>query len=440
MSGIGDRAKGSIQNELTILQESLRIEQSELAALYYVTQLVNSSLDLDEVLNQVMDQIIRLTKAERAFLMLKNDAGELEFKIARHIDRETVEGSSFNISRTIVQRVAEQGNPIVTTNAQEDPRFRSQESVLSYSLRSILCVPLRVKEQITGVIYADNRLKAGIFGDRQRDLLTVFANQAAISIENARLHAKEIQQQLINQELETARGIQERFLPDKVPQHPEWDIAAFWHPARNVAGDFYDFYALPDGRLAIAIADVSGKGVPAALFMALSVTVLRFAMGLNFSPGELMNQANQAILSSQQSRMFATAFACYLDLESSVMQFASAGHNPPLLYRAATDQCEYLEVSGVAMGVFKEAQYAEDVVTLGEGDVLILFTDGITEAINEDQEEFEEGRLEKVVMQHASRPAQELVDLIIEAVAAFATEQGVFDDETLVVVKRQNST
>jgi sigma-B regulation protein RsbU (phosphoserine phosphatase) len=122
------------------------------------------------------------------------------------------------------------------------------------------------------------------------------------------------------------------------------------------------------------------------------------------------------------------------------MQFASAGHNPPLLYRAAMDQCEYLEVSGVAMGVFKEAQYAEDAVTLEEGDILVLFTDGITEAINEDQEEFEEGRLEKVVMQHASRPAQELADLIIEAVAAFATEQGVFDDETLVVVKRQNST
>jgi adenylate cyclase len=141
------------------------------------------------VLNQVMDQIIQLTKAERGFLMLINDQGELEFRIARNVDRETIEGSSFNISRTIVQRVAEQGTPVVTTNAQEDPRFSAQESVVSYNLRSILCVPLRVKDKVTGVIYADNRIKSGLFGDRHRDILTAFANQSAIAIDNARLFA-----------------------------------------------------------------------------------------------------------------------------------------------------------------------------------------------------------------------------------------------------------
>ncbi len=170
------------------LQDQQR-ERSELAALFHVTQLVNSSLDLDQVLNQVMDQIIQLTKAERGYLMLINDQGELEFRTARNVDRETIEGSSFDISRTIVQRVAEQGTPVVTTNAQEDPRFSAQESVVSYNLRSILCVPLRVKGKVTGVIYADNRIKSGLFGDRHRDLLTAFANQAAIAIENARLFA-----------------------------------------------------------------------------------------------------------------------------------------------------------------------------------------------------------------------------------------------------------
>jgi sigma-B regulation protein RsbU (phosphoserine phosphatase) len=437
MTVFGERSEEPTGDELAILQESLQIEQSELAALLHVTQLVNSSLDLDQVLNQVMEQIIRLTRAERSFLMLKNDAGELEFRMARHLDRETVEGASFDISRTIAQRVAELGKPIVTTNAQEDPRFRSQESVLSYNLRSILCVPLRVKDQVTGVIYADNRFKSGIFGDRHRDLLTAFANQAAISIENARLHAKEIQQQLINQELETARAIQKSFLPETVPQHPGWDIAAFWRPARNVAGDFYDFFPLPDGRMGVAIADVSGKGVPAALFMALSVTVLRFAMGLNFSPSELMNHTNQAIISTQKSRMFATVFAGYLDLDSNTMQFASAGHNPPLLYRAAAGSCEYLEALGVAVGVFKEADYAEKMATLEAGDVLVLYTDGITEAVNGDEEEFGEERLEGLLMQYAAHTAQEITDLIIQSVAAYSGERGAFDDETLVVVKRQ---
>jgi sigma-B regulation protein RsbU (phosphoserine phosphatase) len=426
----------STHDNLKTAQESLQIERDELAALLHVTQMVNSSLDLDQVLNQVMDHIIQLTQAERGFLMLFNEDGELEFKIARNMDQEAIQTSSFSISRSIVQQVAERGQPVVTTNAQEDPRFRTRESVLNLRLRSILCVPLRVKGKVTGVIYTDNRIKAGIFGDRQRDLLTAFANQAAISIENARLHAQEIRQQLVNQELETARTIQKSFLPQSVPRLPGWDLAALWRPMHEVAGDFYDFYALPDGRLAIVIADVSGKGVPAALFMALSVTVLRFAMGLNFAPGELIKQANRAILSSQQSRMFTTAFIGYLDFKSAALQFALAGHNPPLLYRAATERCEYLQARGVAMGVFGDAHYDQKAVTLANGDVLVLYTDGITEAINEDEEEFQEERLEELVTRHASRPARELADLIVAAVADFAQDQGAFDDETLVVIKR----
>jgi len=181
-----------VQAAVTRLSRGLQNQQrdrSEMEALLHVTQVVNSSLDLEQVLNQVMDQIIQLSQAERGFLMLKNDKGELEFRIARNMDRETIDGSSFDISRTIVQRVADQGEPVVTTNAQEDPRFSAQESVVSYNLRSILCVPLRLKDQVTGVIYADNRIRAGLFGERHRDVLTAFANQAAIAIDNARLFA-----------------------------------------------------------------------------------------------------------------------------------------------------------------------------------------------------------------------------------------------------------
>jgi adenylate cyclase len=176
-------------NQLTRKLQSQRREQDEMEALLHVTQVVNSSLDIDQVLNQVMDQIIQLTQAERGFLMLINDRGELQFRVARNMDQETLKGSEFNISRTIVQRVANDGEPVVTTNAQEDPRFRAQESVVSYNLRSILCVPLRVKGQVTGVIYADNRIKSGLFGERHRDILTAFANQAAIAIDNASLFA-----------------------------------------------------------------------------------------------------------------------------------------------------------------------------------------------------------------------------------------------------------
>jgi adenylate cyclase len=163
-------------------------EHGQLTALYEVSQVVNSTLDLSEVLNIVMDTIISLTGAERGFLMLLDEeTGELDFKVARNMDRETLAGSSFEISRTIVNRVAVEGEPILTTNAQADPRFSAQASVVSYSLRSILCVPLKVKDKITGVIYADNRIKAGLFTERDRDLLAAFSDQAAMAIENARL-------------------------------------------------------------------------------------------------------------------------------------------------------------------------------------------------------------------------------------------------------------
>jgi signal transduction histidine kinase len=151
-------------------------------------QIINSPLNLDQVLNRAMDQIIQVTQAERGFLMLVDQDGELEFKVARNVDRQTIEGSAFSISLSIVRSVAEQGQPVITTNAQSDPRFSIEDSVVNYQLRSILCVPLKLKEKVTGVIYTDNRIKAGNFSKRHLDLLTVFANQAAIAIENARLY------------------------------------------------------------------------------------------------------------------------------------------------------------------------------------------------------------------------------------------------------------
>ncbi len=162
-------------------------ELKDLRALADIGQIVNSSLDLPEVLRIVMDTIIRLTGAERGFLMLRDENHVLNMRIARNWEQESIQESDFAISRTVINRVAEEGKPIVTTNAIEDPRFGGEDSIIAYNLRSILCVPLKVKEEITGVIYADNRIRTGLFTNSERDLLSAFANQAAVAIENARL-------------------------------------------------------------------------------------------------------------------------------------------------------------------------------------------------------------------------------------------------------------
>src|SRR5258706_1132762 len=166
--------------------ENMEAEIGRLRALADTSSVINSSLDLTTVLNQVMDTIVRLTGAERGFMMLTNEKGELEFRIARNVDSETLDSSAFHVSRTILTQVAESGEPVVTTNAQADPRFSAQESVVGYNLRSIVCVPLKFKGAITGVIYVDNRIRTGLFTESERDLLAAFANQAAIAIENAR--------------------------------------------------------------------------------------------------------------------------------------------------------------------------------------------------------------------------------------------------------------
>ena len=161
--------------------------QENMLALVEIGQVVNSSLELNQVLRIVMDTIVRLTRAERGFLMLRNPSGRLEIRTARNWEQEFIDSPEFAISRTVADRVSTSGEPVLTTNAQEDPRFGAQQSVVAYNLRSILCVPLIVKSDIIGVIYTDNRIRSGIFSENERDLLAAFANQAAVAIENARL-------------------------------------------------------------------------------------------------------------------------------------------------------------------------------------------------------------------------------------------------------------
>jgi len=177
----------TILGQLSKKMEAFETEHSNLLELAGIGQVVNSTLETDSVLQIVMDTIVRLTRAERGFLMLRDEHGKMTTRIARNWEQESINPNEFAISRTVMQKVFETGEPVLTTNAQEDPRFGAQESIVAYNLRSILCVPLKIKAELIGLIYADNRIRSGIFSENERDLLTAFANQAAVAIENARL-------------------------------------------------------------------------------------------------------------------------------------------------------------------------------------------------------------------------------------------------------------
>lgn len=408
----------------------------ELNAMLTISRTLSAGVTLDKLLGRIINTLVEVIDAERGTLyLIDEDKNELYSTVLLE-DKSLIEEIRVKVGEGIAGHVAATGTTLNIRRAYEDPRFkRTFDEITGFESQTVLTLPMfNNRKKIIGVVQLLNK-RGGDFTSRDERLLGAMASQAAISIENTRLYAQEIQQKLIEQDLETARRIQRSFLPYKVPQHSDWDIAAFWQPMREVGGDFYDFHLLPDGRLAVVIADVSGKGVPAAMFMALSVTVLRFAMSLDFTPADLLTRANQLILEDQQSRMFATVFVCYIDLETGEVQFGSAGHNPPMHYVNSEGKCELLSAPGVAMGVFPTATYAEITRVISHGDILVLYTDGITEVINADEEEFGEERLEMLISNNRHLSAQDLSDLVVSTITEFSMERG-FDDETLLVLKR----
>lgn len=409
----------------------------ELNAMRTVSEVMTSNIELDDLLNLIITKLVTTINAERGTLYLIDEqTGELWSRVLQE-NMGPLSEIRLKMGEGIAGYVAATGETLNIPDAYADPRFNpSFDQASGFRTRSILTAPMfNPQQKIIGVVQVLNK-RNGPFTFRDERLLAAMTSQAAISIENARLYQQEIQQRLITRELETAHSIQASFLPATIPSYPGWDIGAIWCPIRSVAGDFYDFYTLQDGRLAAVVADVSGKGIPAALFMALSVTVLRFGMSLNLAPEEVTRRANEMIISEQRSRMFATTLIAYVALDSGAVTFASGGHNPGLVYRAQERRCEFFSTTGVAVGIFKGAEYEQGTLTLGEGDILVLYTDGITEMINPDEEEFGEERLQEAVMHHADQPAQVIIEAVLAAVNTFAQGQELFDDATMIVIKR----
>ncbi len=303
-------------------------------------------------------------------------------------------------------------------------------------LRAILCVPLKIKNQVSGVVYVDNRLQAGVFTQADLDLLTAIASSAAIAIENARLYQVAVEKGRMEQELQMAYDIQAGLLPHETPQLPGWEFAARWQPAREVSGDYYDFIPLHDGRLGIAVADVSDKGMPAALFMALTRSTVRASMSHAHSPADGIARANQLICDDAADGMFVTLFYALLDPQAGEIAYVNAGHNPPLLYRAGKNRLEELTRTGMAMGVVVDSTYEQRTVRLDPGDFVLLYTDGVTDAINPQEQEFGEERLRRTILQERHTSMAKVIATLEQTLYDFAGTSSPFDDITIVAVRR----
>jgi phosphoserine phosphatase RsbU/P len=408
------------------------LSPEHLLALYEITGVMNSSLNFDEALNNIMDSVMLITKAQRGFLMVADDNGELRVLVVKGLDGETLEQEGY--STTIVNEVVSSRQPLLTNNAQFDERYQAGQSIIMRGLRAILCAPMLVQDRLVGVVYVDTSMRTANFSQADRDLLNAVAGQAGIALENARLYSVAVEKGRMERELQMASEIQQTLLPQHMPKVPNYEIASRWQAARETAGDFFDVFTLGDDRFGVVVADVSDKGAPAALFMAVARTMIRSHAHAGLSTKETISRTNDLILEDAESGMFVTVYHSHFYSDGRSIH-VNAGHNPSMIYRNKTGSTEMLPRGGRAVGWFPDNPLEEIEIQLEHGDIIVYYTDGLSEAEDPQKAAYGEDRLMKVITENASRPASEIMDAIIKDVDTFCSGVPLFDDLTVVVVR-----
>ncbi len=410
-----------------------KLSPEHLVTLYEITATMNASLDFDDALNNIMDSVLSVTKAQRGFLIAADEETEsLSTLVVKGVQGETLERDGY--STTVVSEVMKTRQALLTNDAQFDARLQAGQSIIMRGLRAVLCAPMLVQDRIVGILYVDTSMRAGNFSQADRDLLGAVAGQAGIALENARLYTVAVEKGRMERELQMASEIQQSLLPSMMPNLPGYEIAARWEAAREVAGDFYDAFSLGDDHFVTVIADVSDKGAPAALFMAVARTMIRSHSHAGLSPVETMARTNDLILEDAESGMFVTAYHSHF-YANGMSRHVNAGHNPPLVYNHADNTVSFMPRGGRAIGWFPDNPLSEVMLELQPGDFIVFYTDGLTEAENLSRDFYGEERLVQVVMRSCTLTADEILGEILRDVMQFVDGAPPFDDLTIMVVR-----
>ena len=402
-----------------------------------VNQRINSTLNLDELLGIVMSTAEEVVEAAAASLMLLDESShELVFRVALgEKGRELVEKFRVRMGEGIAGAVAQTGKPLIVNQPRSDPRFATRfDEATRFSSRALLCVPLRAKGRVIGVLEALNPVGREGFTEEDLELLECFADQAAIAIENARLHSEIVRQEKTRRELEIAREIQQGLLPDLSQRAVGLDLAAAMIPAREVGGDFYDGIRLEGSKVSVILGDVSGKGAPAALYMVRTLSDYRFLAPRSAGPAALLETLNEGLCRDARLGMFVTVLSAVVDPRAQTVQYASAGHLPLLIRRAKSGRVETLDdAKGIPMGLAPGTRYPQAEAALAAGDLLLFYTDGILEARNRAGEEYSLDRLKRRLAEPAPN-ASELAQRILRDLRDWTKSAEPHDDITLLIL------
>ena len=412
--------------------------EEKLRALTKITHALSESVERDEVLTKILDCLFQLfTEADRGFIVLKNDEGKLEplgFKTRGARTDEMV-----RISKTICKTVMGNKHPIISSDAAIDDRFDMSQSIVDFRIRSIMCAPLiNSKDEAIGVIQLDTLKQSIAFDNEDLETLVTVAMQASLAIQKSDLFLDFKRAQSIRADLELAHELQQRFLPQSSPDTEEFEFFSFYRPMQQVGGDYYDFVPLENNRIAIIMADVVGHGIAAALYMAKISAESRFALATSKTAVEAVHKMNNS-LSGLNIDRFVTLALCVLDLDTNKMTVVNAGHMPPILQKSATGEITQLamEESGLPLGIMEDYEYESIEVQIDPGDQIVLYTDGINEAMNADGDQLTTEAMIKEMASGQAKNPDAIGNLIRESVARHSGRHPAIDDMCLVCLGRK---
>ncbi len=410
------------------------LEAEALKQLLDVTRRMNSALDLDAVLATIVDSLISIARADRGFLMLRDlESGELQFSIARDKKGQDLEEKKFRVSLGVVNEVAEKGETRLIDDAASSDAYQARRSIISLSLRTIVCVPLATTHGVIGVIYVDSNAITRRFTNDDVPLIEAFASQAAATLERVRLERAERQGERLRQQMAVASEIQKTFLPSEFPDLPGVVGSVASVPALDVGGDFYDVIALPGGRVGVMVGDVSGKGVPGALFGARLMSDVRYQALLHDDVATALTEVNKIVAERVTRGMFVTFIYAVLDPASGEVVYANAGHLPPVIRRADGTIEEWPKPSSMPLGILNTTTFESGTGTLAAGDTLVLLSDGLGDAQQADGNRFGDERVNETIAAGPSDPVA-LVKCLCDATASFTGNEPQADDQTLLAI------
>ena len=413
--------------------------EEKLLALTKITHALSESVERDEVLSKILDFLFDLfTEADRGFVILKADDGRLEplgVKTRRPGSEEMI-----RISRTIINAVMETKRPVISSDAATDDRFDMSQSIVDFRIRSIMCAPLiNSNDESIGVIQLDTLKQSIAFTEEDLETLVTVAMQASLAIQKSDLFLESKRAESIKTDLELAHELQQRFLPERPPETGQFDFFSYYRPMQQVGGDYFDYIRLSDNRIGIIVADVVGHGIAAALLMAKVSAESRFALATSDTAVEAISKMNDS-LSGMNIDRFVTLVLGLLDLETNKISVVNAGHMPPIVRKSASGEIFQvaIEESGLPLGIMPDFEYESVSVDLAPGDIMVMYTDGINEAMNSDGEQLTTETMIQEMKDGQAKTPEAIGKLLCESVTRHAGLEPAIDDMCLVCIGRQS--